>query len=444
MRDEGLPWHSADTAAGAPGAGMAKGERRTRPGWALFLLAAISTCGFIDRIVMNVLVEPIKIEFTLTDLQIGLVAGLAFAVLNVVLGLWVARIAERRRRLTLISIGTLLWSIATAVCGLAGSFVHLVFARIGVGVGEAVGLPATSSVISDYFPPEKRATAMSVLMLAPPIGAFLGSAGGALIAQAYGWRAAFLLASVPGFLLAVLVWATVGEPRRGYHDRLVDAAEVPPFSAVLRRIADRRSLRHLFAGSTIASVVGFGLNAFLAAFLLRRFGYGVAQAGVIAGLIASLPASFSVIGSGWLADRIGRRDPRAYGYLPGIALLISAPLYVLAVTRESAGLSIVLLAVAAVFQYAYLGTTSAVFQNMMHPRMRASATAVTSLVTSLLGGGFGPILVGGLSDRFTVGAGGPGGGLATAMAVVSIGYAWGGCHYLWAARTLTRELTLPV
>jgi MFS family permease len=410
MRDEGLPWHPADTAAGAPGAGMATRERPTRPGWALFLLAAISTCGFIDRIVMNVLVEPIKIEFTLTDLQIGLVAGLAFAVLNVVLGLWVARIAERRRRLTLISIGTLLWSIATAVCGLAGSFVHLVFARIGVGVGEAVGLPATSSVISDYFPPEKRATAMSVLMLAPPIGAFLGSAGGALIAQAYGWRAAFLLASVPGFLLAVLVWATVGEPRRGYHDRLVDAAEVPPFSA----------------------------------FLLRRFGYGVAQAGVIAGLIASLPASFSVIGSGWLADRIGRRDPRAYGYLPGIALLISAPLYVLAVTRESAGLSIVLLAVAAVFQYAYLGTTSGVFQNMMHPRMRASATAVTSLVTSLLGGGFGPILVGGLSDRFTVGAGGPGGGLATAMAVVSIGYAWGGCHYLWAARTLTRELKLPV
>jgi MFS family permease len=433
-----------DVPDGAALSGMAAGERRTRPGWALFLLAAISTCGFIDRIVMNVLVEPIKIEFSLTDLQIGLVAGLAFAVLNVVLGLWVARVAERRRRLTLISIGTLLWSVATAACGFAGSFVQLIFARIGVGVGEAVGLPATSSVISDYFPRSKRATAMSVLMLAPPIGAFLGSAGGALIAQAYGWRAAFLLASVPGFLLALLAWITVGEPRRGHHDGLAgNSAEVPPFSAVLRRIAERRSLRHLFAGSTIASVVGFGLNAFLAAFLLRRFGYGVAEAGVIAGLIASLPASLSVIGSGWLADRIGRRDPRAYGYIPGIGLLLSAPLYMLAVTRESAGASIALLAVAAVFQYGYLGTTSGVFQNMMHPRMRASATAVTSLVTALFGGGFGPILVGGLSDRFAAGSS-PGVGLATAMAVVSIGYAWGACHYLWATRTLTREMALPI
>ena len=139
----------------------------TRPGWALFLLAAISTCGFIDRIVMNVLVEPIKHEFHLTDLQIGLVAGLAFALLNVLLGVWVSRIAERRRRLTLISIGTLLWSVATVSCGFAGSFVQLVLARIGVGVGEAVGLPATSSVISDYFPPEKRGASSSTDIAVP-------------------------------------------------------------------------------------------------------------------------------------------------------------------------------------------------------------------------------------------------------------------------------------
>jgi predicted MFS family arabinose efflux permease len=429
----------------APAATMS-GERRTHPAWALFLLAAISTCGFIDRIVMNVLVEPIKREFGLTDLQVGLVAGLAFAILNVVLGLWVARIAERRRRLTLISLGTFLWSIATALCGFAGSFVSLVFARIGVGVGEAVGLPATSSVISDYFPREKRATAMSVLMLAPPIGAFLGSAGGATIAQAFGWRAAFFIAAVPGFVLAALVWFTVSEPARGQHDRLaVGADTIPSFGAVLRRIGERRSLRHLFAGSTIASLVGFGLNAFLAAFLLRRFGFSVAQSGVIAGLIASLPASLSVIGSGMLADRIGRRDARAYGFIPGVSLLVAAPLYMLAVTRDSAALAIALLAVAAVVQYTYLGTTQGVFQNMMHPRMRASATAVTSLVYSLVGGGLGPILVGALSDRFAEGgAGGAGAGLATAMAVVAAGYLWAAGHYLWATRSLRREMTLPI
>lgn len=420
-------------------------EAKTRPVWALFLLAAISTCGFIDRIVMNVLVEPIKREFGLTDLQVGLVAGLAFAVLNVVLGLWVARVAERKRRLTLISIGTLLWSIATALCGIAGSFAQLFLARIGVGVGEAVGLPATSSVISDYFPPEKRATAMSVLMLAPPIGAFLGSAGGAMIAQAYGWRAAFFLAAVPGFLLAGLVALTVAEPRRGGHDRLAGGSdEIPPFRAVLRRIGERHSLRHLFAGSTIASVVGFGLNAFLAAFLLRRHGFGVAEAGIIAGLIASLPASFSVIGSGWLADRIGRRDARAYGLIPGLSLIVAAPLYMLAVTRDGAGQAIALLGAAAIVQYSYLGTTSGVFQNMMHPRMRASAAAVTGLVYTLLGGGFGPILVGALSDRLAPAAGSPGQGLGAAMALVAAGYLWSAGHYLWATRSLRREMALPI
>jgi len=288
---------------------------------------------------------------------------------------------------------------------------------------------------------------MSVLMLAPPIGAFLGSAGGALVAQAYGWRYAFFLAALPGFLLAMLVALTVAEPPRGQHDRIDDdAGHVPSLGAVLRRIGGRASLRHLLAGSTIASVVGFGLNAFLAAFLLRRFGFGVGQAGVVAGLIASLPASLSVVGAGWLADRIGRRDARAYGLIPGVSLLIAAPIYVLAVTREEAGPAIALLAVAALVQYSYLGTTAGVFQNMMHPRMRASATAVTGLVYSLLGGALGPLLVGGLSDRLAPDAtpAGGGAGLAAAMAFVAIGYVWAALHYLWATRSLRREFALPI
>ena len=177
---------------------MAATMRRDSPWLALILLTAISTVGFIDRIVMNVLAVPIQIEFELTDTQVGLLTGLAFAVLNVMLGIVVARYAERGRRLTLIAVGTLLWSLATAACGMVTSWVQLLLARIGVGVGEAVGLPATQSVISDYFPPERRATALSVLLLAPPIGAFLGSAGGSWIGQEYGWREAFFIATIPG------------------------------------------------------------------------------------------------------------------------------------------------------------------------------------------------------------------------------------------------------
>src|SRR3569623_1220790 len=152
--------------------------RRDAPGLALTLLTAILTVGFIDRIVMNVLAVPIQAEFHLTDTQVGLLTGFAFALLNVTLGIAVARYAERGNRMGLIVVGTLLWSLATAACGFVGNFTQLLLARVGVGVGEAVGLPANQSVLGDYIPPEQRATAMSILMLSPPIGAFIGAAGG--------------------------------------------------------------------------------------------------------------------------------------------------------------------------------------------------------------------------------------------------------------------------
>lgn len=420
---------------------------RTSPVLALTLLAAISTCGFIDRIIMNVLVQPIKMEFGLTDMQIGLVGGLAFAALNVLLGIWVARYAERGRRVTLVTVGTLLWSLATAACGGVATFTGLVLARVGVGVGEAVGLPATSSLVSDMFPPEKRGRAISVLLLAPPVGAFLGSAGASIVAEAYGWRAAFWLAAAPGLLLAILFWAFVHEPQRGTFDKLGDrAAEVPPLSAVIHRIVSRHSLRNLLLGSTIASTVGFGANAFLAAYLMRRFGYGLAEAGILAGLIASVPATTSVLGSGWLADRLGSTNGKWYGYIPAFSLLVSAPLYIGAVMAPGAALAIGLFALAAIFQYTYLAPTATVFQNMMHPRMRASSTAVVSLVYSLVGAGLGPLLVGGLSDALApdASAAGSATGLGRALAIVALGYVWAGLHYWFATRRIRAELALPL
>ncbi|WP_404710896.1 spinster family MFS transporter [Sphingomonas sp. MMS24-J13] len=428
---------------------MADGSRgrSASPGWALFLLTGISICGFIDRIIMQVLVEPMKAEFHLSDLDIGLLVGLAFAFFNVVLGLSIARLAERRRRVSLVWFGTILWSIATSLCGAASSFGALLAARVGVGVGEAIGLPSTSSLLSDFFRPEKRTTAMSVLMLAPPIGAFLGSAGGAMVAQAYGWRYAFYVAAIPGFILALLLALTVREPERGVYDRVAaDPQAVPPLSAVFARIWQRRSLTHLLLGSTIASMTGFAVNAFLAAFLLRRFGFSLRDAGVISGLIASLPASLSVFGSGWLADRWGRRDARYYGWIPGISLLIAAPLYALAVTRDNATMAITLLTLSAIVQYCYLGPTAGVFQNMMHPRMRASSAAFNSLVYSLIGGALGPLLIGGLSTWLGGGASpaAAGIGLAHAMAAMTIFYVWGAVHYLLATRYLRADLAAPI
>jgi MFS family permease len=421
--------------------------RSTSNFWALAVLTSISICGFIDRILMQTLVEPVKAEFGLSDFQIGLVAGLAFAVLNVVLGLWIARIAERRRRITLVSIGTVLWSIATAACGWANNFIQLVLSRVGVGVGEAVGLPASASIISDYFPKSKRSTVMSVLSLAPPIGAFIGFVIGGYIAQEYGWRTTFWIAAIPGFFLAALVTFSVGEPLRGQFDSLGEKTdEVPSFISVLRRTWDRHSLRHLLTGSVIASVVGFGVNAFLAAFLMRRFGFSLAEAGVIAGIIASLPASVSMICAGWLTDRIGKRDARAYGFIPGISLLVAAPVYMLAVTRTDSMYAVILLGVATLFMYTYIGPTLGVFQNMMHPRMRATSSAFNGMLYSLIGNGLGPVLVGALSDYYAPDKTqtGIGEGLMIALAVTAVGYLWAAYHYMRATRNLRNEWDLPI
>jgi MFS family permease len=418
---------------------------KERPYLALVLLTAIGVVGFVDRIIMNVLVEPIKHEFTLSDAQMGVVNGLAFAVLNVGLGLFIARIAERKRRLTLISIGTVLWSIATAACGLANNFAQLLAARIGVGVGEAVGLPSTYSVVSDYFPPQKRATMMSALNLAPPIGAFLGASGGALIAQLYGWRAALFVAAIPGLILAILLASFVAEPKRGSLDVQTDTTSIPSLGSVIGRYLSWPTMRNMLAGSTIASMVGFGLNAFLAAYLIRRFGFSLVEAGLVAGLVASLPSTLSILGAGWLADRLALRgNKRGYALTPAITLLISAPLYAYAITREEPALLVALVGLCGLFQYTYLGPTQGIFQNMLSARMRATGTAFTSMIYTLIGGGIGPLVLGMVSDRYAASGTAPGPALGLAMATLSIFYLWAALHYWLASRTIEADLARPI
>jgi predicted MFS family arabinose efflux permease len=412
--------------------------RRDAPWLALTLLTAIATVGFIDRIVMNVLAVPVQAEFGITDTAVGLLTGLAFALLNVTLGIAVARYAERGHRLSLIALGTLLWSLATAACGFVANFTQLLLARVGVGVGEALGLPSNQSVIGDYFPPEKRATALSVLMLSPPIGAFIGAAGGGWIGQELGWRNAFLIATVPGALLAVAAWLLIAEPPRGRYDREA-SGEVPSFLAVLKRLVGLASARHLLAGSTLASMVGFGLNGFITFLLVRKFAMSLAEAAFYAALLGSLPGAIAVLAGGRLADAFGASRPWLYAAIPGLCLLVSAPLYIFGITRDSATLLLLVVFVAALFQYTYLGVTYGVFQNLLHSRMRATGSAVLNAIYTLIGQGLGALLVGALSDRLAPRFGSAD-GLAYAMAMTAAIYLWAAAHYLVAARHLGPDL----
>ncbi|MCB2067018.1 MAG: MFS transporter [Erythrobacter sp.] len=410
--------------------------RRNWPWLALIIIAGIGTVGFIDRIVVNVLVEPVKTEFHLTDLQVSLMAW-AFALLQIGVGLVIARLAERFRRLTLISLGTVLWSIATALCGYAGSWAQLLVARMGVGLGEAIGLPSNQSVIADYFPASKRGLALSVLLLSPPVGAFIGFVGGGWIAQNVGWRETFLIAAIPGLLLGFAAWFFVGEPQRGQHDPQA-SDQVPPISAVFKRLFALPSARNMVIGSALAAMLGFGLNFFFASLMVREFGTGLAEAGLYAGLIASLPAALSVVASGWLGDRLGSRNPAAYALIPAFCMLVGGPFYAFAIWQRELPVLLALVCVATVLNFGYLGVTFAAIQNLMHPRMRATCSAILNGVYGVAGG-LGPSLLGWMSDRLSL-THGPARGLAMAMAITGLAYLWASAHYFLAARRLPRDM----
>jgi len=440
-------------------------QSRAYRGWVLTLFLLIAMFGFVDRQIISALGQPIKLELGLSDAQLGLLGGLAFALLNSLLTIPIARIAETRRRVTIISIGVFLWSVATCLCGFAQGFGQLVVARLCVGVGDAAGTPATQSVLADYFARDRRASASAVFVLAVPLGALIGAAGGGYIAQHANWRMAFVVAGLPGVVLGLLLALTVREPIRGHYDApgLADQG-APPLTAVIRRMFDRPAFLHVMIGSTLASMGGFGINYFLAPYFYRRFGLDVAQSGLLYGLISAIPGSISMLGGGLLADRLGRRDPRFYAWVPGVGVLVAAPLYALSFLQGGWVAATTLLLLTGLFQYAYLPASLAVTANTMAPRMRASAAAIVGIMTNLVGAGLGPLLVGTLSDLFAKRAFGPGfsvacagakaaqtaaagacgqasaAGLQWACIAAALVYLWAAVHFALAARTLKRDM----
>jgi predicted MFS family arabinose efflux permease len=439
-------------------------QGRAYRGWVLGLLVLISMFAFVDRQVIAALGQPIKRDLHLSDAELGLLGGLAFALLNTAISIPIARLAETRRRVTIYSIGVLLWSVATMACGLTRSFAQLLVARALVGVGEA-SQPAVQSLLADDYPRERRTSAMGVYVLAVPAGALIGAAGGGWIAQHADWRLAFVAAGAPGLVLTLLLILTVREPARGQYDPPGSAeGPAPPLSAVFRRMAQKPAFLHVTIGSTLASAGGFAINTFLAQYFFRRFGLDFAEAGLISGLISAIPGSISMLGAGLVADALGRRDPRAYAFTPMIGCLLAAPLYILAFLQGAWPAAAAVLAVTALFQYAYMASMMGVTQNLMAPRMRASAYAVVAIMVNVAGAGLGPLVIGALSDGFTrrafhgdfaaacagaraaetAAAGACGAASATglqwASGITALVYLWGAVHFALAARTLKQDL----
>lgn len=373
---------------------------------ALVLLLLTNMMSFVDRTALGVFQEAIKVELELSDWQLGLLGGPAFALLYSVFGIPIARLAERRDRRIILAACIGFWSLMTMLCGAALNYVHLLLARAGVSIGEAGGNPISHSLIGDLFSANERGKAISIYTFGAPLGAFMGAVVAGWLAQNFGWRAAFLWLGPPGFILALAVLFLIPRVRRGQDGRSSQATaeqvdDAPPLRAVVRRFFGSRALSLMAVGASCVVLVGYALSAFLASFLIRRHGLELSEVGLIAGLVNGVAAGIGTLASGFAIDRLGRKDLRFYAWLPGIASLLAAPCFIIGFWTDSLSLSTLLLMLGTVGIFTYLAPTFSHLHSVMEPRMRATAVSIMFLILNIVGLGLGPPLTGLISDVMT-------------------------------------------
>jgi MFS family permease len=387
--------------------------------YALIILLLVYTVNFLDRQIVTVLAEPIKNDLGISDTQLGLLTGFAFGIIYVGLGLPLARLADRFNRVWIIGGSLAVWSAFTMVCGRAMTFPTLVAARMGVAVGEAGCTPTAHALIADYTPREKRASALAFFSLGTPIGSVIGLAAGGVIADAYGWRHAFLLAGLPGLVLAVVVCLTLREPRNAMAPsaRRENQAAQMSFVATAKYLAGKPTFWFLAFAAAIKAFIGYGQAPFLISFFLRVHGDQLAALaapfglkplgfmGVVLGPVAGILAAASTLVGGAIGDRFGARDLRAYVSVPAVAALISLPFFCAAMLVRDAGVAFLCLIPSSLLGSLWYGPVYAAAQGLVPPQMRATAASIVLFVINMMGLGFGALTVGALSDVFNLGLG---------------------------------------
>ncbi|MCB2045091.1 MAG: MFS transporter [Novosphingobium sp.] len=364
-----------------------------RDWWFIGLLGTIYAFNFIDRMIIAVVGEPIRQEFGLSDFQLGIMGGAAFALFYGGIGIPLARLAERISRIGIVTVATALWSLMTMVSGAAGSYAQLLLARMGVGIGEAGFTPPVVSMIADRFVPEKRATVFSLIAVGVSVGGAIGVLGGGWIAQHFGWRMAFVVMGAPGLVLALLLWLTIAEPAR----RSAESA-APPFTVVMRRVARSWAFMGFTIGSGMVALVGFGLNLFLIPLLIRRFDFAVGEAALAFALTFSAATALGGVVGGVLADRFASKIPGRYGLLPVVSTALALPLYLAAIYQDDWRRLAALIFAATFCLYAFLPTIMTVTQRLVEPRMRATAAAIHAFGQTAFGLGMGSAFLGYMSD----------------------------------------------
>lgn len=364
----------------------------------LLMLTLVYAFNFIDRQILVILQEPIKAEMGLADWQLGLLSGFSFALIYVTAGIPIAYLADRSNRRNIVAASLAVWSGMTAISGFAQNFAQLLLARVGVGLGEAGGSPPAHSMISDYYPPEKRATALSVYSMGIYIGILSGYAFGGVLAAAFGWRKAFLVVGIPGVVLAVLLLLLVREPLRGRWEASGAVTRKPGFGETLRLLRARRSFWYFALGCAFTSYIAYGNGNFLPSFLIRNHGMSIADVGLVLSLVAGLSGAIGTIAGGLLADRFGVTDKRWYAWIPLIGVAIAFPPYFYVLLADNTQSILIVLFMVMVVNSFYLGPSIAMAHALVPPRMRALASAVLFFVLNMIGLGLGPFMTGLTSD----------------------------------------------
>jgi predicted MFS family arabinose efflux permease len=375
----------------------------------VLLLMAAYTFNSMDRSIISILGPSIKADLRLTDTELGLLGGTAFAMLYALGGLPIARLAERLSRVNIMTVSLIVWSCLTALCGAAANFGQLVLIRVGVGVAEAGCSPPAHSLISDYVEPSRRASALSVYSCGISLGYILAAAAGGFLAQHAGWRVACAAAGLPGVLTALLIKALVHEPPRGGSDPTSGAAVLAPFSmrheiaelkAVGAALLLDRPVLHMVLGVTVGAFAAYGFYYFIPAYFRREFGLGSAAVGLVSALSGGVAVGIGIFSGGWVSDLLARSSPRWYALVPAIGGAISVPLYAIAILAVDWKSATAVLSLAGFFWYVSLGPTFGVVQNVIGARRRATATAFLYIMLSMVALGLGPLFVGWLIDRF--------------------------------------------
>ncbi|MCB1688091.1 MAG: MFS transporter [Halioglobus sp.] len=412
---------------------------RKKAYYTLVVLTIVYSFNFIDRQLLAILQESIKADLTLSDSQLGLLTGFAFAVFYVTAGIPIARWADRGNRRNIVALSLFIWSFMTAISGFVQNYVQLLLARVGVGIGEAGGSPPSHAIISDIFGPNERASAIGFYSMGVSIGILFGFLAGGWLNEFFGWRVAFMVVGIPGIVLAIIVWLSVPEPGRGLSEQRQDSDTEVPLRDVLALLWSRRAFRHMALGAGLNAFAGYSTSNWMASFMIRSHEMTTGELGTWLALTIGLGGAVGVFCGGLLADRLARRDQRWYMWLPALTGFICVPFMVAIYLVPNAYTSLLLGIVPGVLFNIYLGNTIATTHGLVGLRMRALSSAILFLIINIIGLGLGPWTTGLLSDYLQGSQGADSLRYAMVYLLPAMMF-WSACHFYLAARTLRADL----